>query len=398
MVVTMTSVTTTFVVGPNNNEDDPQLTIQGVRWQQVPSEKKATMIAMKHIRSFTNDDAIVHGATFAPGSLNMTLLESFRRCNVDSVSRRYKMHENMCTLMSYSSTYGLAYHLLTKSASSTIRGLMQDNFDGREGRVCSPRDPNSRNNLPKEHYDNLIHFTFFRDPLPRFVSGYTEFMVRYLRGKAGEVPRKYQQFLKTLDQHFRNTTLNINKKNGLKEIQKSDLYLKLYNTKEGLHVLAQVFDQFVQDYDAQNPFDTHLMLQIPRKLVFIGNSTGWHLSMDFAFYTEHGIQSQIEDILFPQIQKWQSNGIVELPNITAARNDNTRKEKTEIMLNFVSNTTKQKICQLTALDYCCLNYPLPVVCQNVVSCQWTTAAMPGSLPEKEGILSIQAVSPYPPVA
>lgn len=42
-------------------------------------------------RPFTEDTAAgrTAGDTFAPGSLNMTLWETFHRCYVDTVSRRY---------------------------------------------------------------------------------------------------------------------------------------------------------------------------------------------------------------------------------------------------------------------------------------------------------------------
>jgi hypothetical protein len=266
--MTITSVTTSSVLEEPTNEEH-QLMIptaigrQGTRRQQIPSENENNPVSLKHLihRSSANDTA-EHGDMFAPGSLNMTLLESFRRCNVDTVSRRYKMHESECTAMAYSSKYGLAYHLLAKSASSTLRGLMRDAFVGKEGRVCSPETLNSRSNLPKEHYESLIHFTFFRDPLPRFISGYTEFMLRFLSGHAGEVPQKYRKFLTILDRHFHNL-VEAKESYGDKEMKKVDLYHQLYSTEEGLQVLAQVFEQFVQDYDAKHPFDKHFMLQVP---------------------------------------------------------------------------------------------------------------------------------------
>jgi hypothetical protein len=103
-------------------------------------------------------------------------------------------------------------------------------------------------------------------------------------------------------------------------------------------------------------------LHIPRKLLFIGNSSGWYHPLDFVFRTEDGVHNQIQNILFPRIQQWQSNGILYMPaqpNSVAPWRYNARKEKTESMLHFVSNTTKRKIRQLTALDYCCLNFQLP---------------------------------------
>jgi hypothetical protein len=34
--------------------------------------------------------------------------------------------------------------------------------------------------------------------------------------------------------------------------------------------------------------------------------------------------------------------------------------------------------QLLALDYCCLNFPLPAACHGAVQCQWTHR---GTLPQ-----------------
>ena len=40
-----------------------------------------------------------------------------------------------------------------------------------------------------------------------------------------------------------------------------------------------------------------------------------------------------------------------------------RKKSRRFNLEMVSNATKQKICRLMALDYCCLNIELPSVCK-----------------------------------
>merc|ERR1712238_420601 len=39
-------------------------------------------------------------------------------------------------------------------------------------------------------------------------------------------------------------------------------------------------------------------------------------------------------------------------------------------LSRVSVAVQHKVCQLSALDYCCLNYRLPPICEGVVSCRW----------------------------
>ena len=57
----------------------------------------------------------------------------------------------------------------------------------------------------------------------------------------------------------------------------------------------------------------------------------------------------------------------------------------------LSRKLLRKICQLQALDYCCLNFRLPPVCDEAVKCQWKKAdeGTPG--------LFIEPVSPFPAV-
>jgi Sulfotransferase family len=368
---------------------------QEQRW--LKSNETATIFIRRKINHPFTKDVAASGDTFAPGSLNMTLWETFHRCSVDPVSRRYKKHESVCSHMAYSSKYGVVYHLLAKSASSTLRGIMKDDFEGKEGRVCSAKHSYFPKNLAKNRYENSLHFTFFRDPLPRFISGYTEFMARYLRGRSGKIPKRYSRFLNTLNHLLKNASF-FNHTEGGQQKRQHDIYEKLYETEGGMEIVAQIFEKFVKGYDAYHPFDKHLMLQVPRKMFSIGNSTGLYLPLDLVFYVEGGVQKQMQETLLPRLLQLSKNGTLEMPNITQDLRGNSRKEKTNSMLDFVSHDTKQKICQLTALDYCCLNYPLPEVCRDVVSCRWTDRVMPGSLPAREGLLAIEALSPFPPVS
>jgi hypothetical protein len=56
----------------------------------------------------------------------------------------------------------------------------------------------------------------------------------------------------------------------------------------------------------------------------------------------------------------------------------------------ISLEKKQKICQLLAVDYCCLNFPLPTECESVVTCQWVQKN------NSNDDLMIETISPYPP--
>jgi hypothetical protein len=69
----------------------------------------------------------------------------------------------------------------------------------------------------------------------------------------------------------------------------------------------------------------------------------------------------------------------------------SRKDNKLDMNNSLSLETRRKICQLSAIDFCCLNYPLPPECQDAVQCRWIS-----SKSELSKELMIEAVSPFSP--
>lgn len=115
--------------------------------------------------------------------------------------------------------------------------------------------------------------------------------------------------------------------------------------------LTRRFEHFVNDYDGTDPFDSHLRLQVSF-LVYNSRSNGAPLPVR-SIYNASNAHAGWRDIA---IEK----GVV-LPN------DGTtlgRKNSRKFNLSLVSNATKQKICQIVALDYCCLNLQLPDVCKT----------------------------------
>ena len=77
----------------------------------------------------------------------------------------------------------------------------------------------------------------------------------------------------------------------------------------------------------------------------------------------------------------------------------------KLNISKISLPAKRKICQLSALDYCCLNYELPLECEGALSCRWIDSKSV-SLHEDHPaptlrtshdprVLLIEAVSPYP---
>ena len=111
--------------------------------------------------------------------------------------------------------------------------------------------------------------------------------------------------------------------------------------------LAHRFEQFVRDYDGRNPFDVHLNLQVAN-LVY--GSSGKPLPIT-ALYNATGAEKGWEEIAREKGVEIPVDGLTHGRKITRRFN-----------VSLVADTTKRKICRLLALDYCCLNLPLPEVC------------------------------------
>lgn len=109
------------------------------------------------------------------------------------------------------------------------------------------------------------------------------------------------------------------------------------------------------------------------------------------------------------------------------KNDKTKKprhtKRVHLNLSAIDTDVQRKICQLSAIDYCCLNFPLPPACEGTLACRWTHVqekdngtlkprkrrgkrkkakgdskqhdkSKSNSNPQRQ-LLKIEAVSPYP---
>jgi len=318
------------------------------------------------------------GETFAPGDPSLSVLESFQRCYVEP---KYKDHERKRTTFETSPRYQLVYHNIPKAGSSSIRRIIWNHFNG-TGAVSDGKSyPLSSRIVDVPSY---FHFTFFRDPLSRFVSGFSEMIYRHVNGNKKILPpSKYKSFLTLLEHHIHNDTLVTTKTKN-----PHNRYNNLLSSTEGFKALVEVFELFVRDYDGESPIDVHMTLQVLYKLALVNNATG--LPLHFAFHMEDGIINQIQDVIIPALLQ-KHNYTMQMPNITDDQHVNSRQEQTMNMMDFISDETKRKICRMGAIDYCCLNYPLPTVCQDVITCRWTNQSTPGSVAEREGLLSIEAI-------
>ena len=123
------------------------------------------------------------GDSFVPGTLELTRLEAFTRCYIDG--DRYRPHYKMRECRTVSEQAGLVYVQVVKSGSSTSRTVMRELFPDAALVECPHLRPRMRKSVNAGHAP-FHWFTFVRDPLSRYVSGFHEAMKRWLQFKEGK--------------------------------------------------------------------------------------------------------------------------------------------------------------------------------------------------------------------
>lgn len=261
--------------------------------------------------------AFREGDLFAPGSLPWNRTFVFRQCYVDPQIYRYHFRDQNLRLVSQ--RYGLAYHMVAKAGSSSARIVMSDHFQA----IPTHKQPL-----------NMTNFSFVREPTSRFISAYQESLKRMLiqpgKSRPAEGPLA---FLKQLGHRNYKT------------------YRKAAATEEGRIQSTRLFESFLKDYDGSKPFEGHLRLQLPR---LASNVTGRTLPMNDLVDTQD---------MTPYFQHMAKQ--LHLPPIP----EKHAYQRGTRLLNPLSSTAIRKICQLSALDYCCLNYALPPECKGALSCR-----------------------------
>ena len=114
--------------------------------------------------------------------------------------------------------------------------------------------------------------------------------------------------------------------------------------------LAAIFERFVFNYDGVSTWDVHLNLQVP---MLSNQETGRPARIDFVFSTE--------------MSKAHWENIVSRYGKTLPEDDenlNGRAIPRRFNPSLVSREAKQRICQIAAIDYCCLNLKLPKECDD----------------------------------
>lgn len=232
----------------------------------------------------------------------------------------------MCT---YSEKYDLYYYLLPKSGSSTGRHVMKADFEAKEYSTgtCKEFLRGSRN-IFSTSSSKTITTVSMRNPVSRFYASYDEMFVRKLRHQE-LIPKQYVRFMKP----FWGWDY--------------DKYAELFDTKEGVRKLTEAFETFVEDYDGISPFDSHLTLQMP----MISSKKGFAIPFDYIMDTKN-MQESLESIA-------HTVG-APVPEVIRGRSYPRR-----FNVSSLRKETIKKICKLSLLDFCCLNYEMPKECLEI---------------------------------
>lgn len=307
------------------------------------------------------------GDVFEPGSLaDHNRIETFRKCYVDPL--RYGHHfpipkaiRKKCTT---SETHKIVYTMIGKSGSSSAKITMRDKFNANNGTT------NCQLHIDDPEYHT---FTFVRDPFSRFISSFRqELLIRYLSHHHSKGRHKKRR--------------NYPHKDHSKTVRALETYVDSYNGTGA-------------------PLN-HLRMQVPQ-LMHGSPSSGWRLPNFDAIYEVTNMEEEFKKLFYSRssnstyhddiISKISStsdtaNGAVTSDALASTIVKLSNEKHLRIDTSAIAIRTRKKICQLSALDFCCLNYKVPPECRGLVKCRWTQRpSTSDSLP-----LVIEAISPYPP--
>jgi len=268
--------------------------------------------------------------TFAPGTLKMSRVEALSRCYVDPEVYRRHLTSQQCPV---SEKFKVLYYQIPKSASSSSREIMEKDLKAEEKHthVCDAMS------------NDYLRISFVREPLNRFWASYEEMIARNLNYREN-IPEQFRGFISDLPSY--------------------QAYDKLFPQP---HLLVKHCEQFVDEWDGKTVFDNHLHLQAPllmkpdgtpRNISYLGN--------------------------VPKVQEsWdEMHKLYNTPQLKAIRG---RSYPRRMDIKLVSKAHTNRICQLAAIDYCCLNFRLPPECDTSgVMCKWD---------EKKRIVPAQPIPP-----
>lgn len=273
-----------------------------------------------------------HGQTlrvFEPGKMNGTRTDVIRKCFVNPI--KYRKHIQNPPICNIAEKYKLLFVLVPKSGSSTGRHVMKYDFGGKDIYSCpsSQRDVSGFDTNNKQPY---FIFTVLRNPITRYYASHDELMVRKL-GFKEHIPPEFSAFMeplrgKTYDQHYK----------------------FMFDNKEGIEKLTWSFNQFVRDWNGYDAFDNHLTLQTPMLSSHLVEGKVRTLDMVFDTHLMEESFNKVAEIVHAPKPK----------SIIAGRAYPRR-----FNVSAIAPEVMEKICKLSSIDFCCLNYELPEFCKNL---------------------------------
>lgn len=308
---------------------------------------RETLIEMGHGGDNHTNATFESGDIFVPGSLPISRLEALKKCYVDPT--KYQNHFRSRITCVVSEKYNLTYLMVAKAGSSTSRVVMKESFEGEETKCTNQQLAN----IGTDQDDTISHFTFVREPSSRFLSSYQEAIKHnFYYNHTTHVPDRYHKaFLGPIEQFQ---------------------YSELFGTDEGRIAFMAAIEDFMQVYNGDMPFDGHLRLQVPR-LFHQKSKQTFRLDAVYDIKTMEQNFQELADKVRTEMP----------PKVVHAYDRGDRR----IAITSLSLEARRKICQLTAIDYCCLNYELPPECADLVQCRWIHK------PEIATELLIEPVSP-----
>mmetsp|Transcript_25583 Transcript_25583/g.48438 ORF Transcript_25583/g.48438 Transcript_25583/m.48438 type:complete len:422 (+) Transcript_25583:189-1454(+) len=269
---------------------------------------------------------------FLPGSLDLPRAEVFKKCYVSPVY--YKEHFYPTSqICSVSHADRLMYLNVPKSGSSTSRTVFAAGFGAVDNQMCGPGKPS---------WSTHKKVSIVRDPLTRFYAGYDEAFARVL-SELSEGRAPVADWLEVV----------------WKGVRSYKEYERIFDTPETL----RRFEAFVHTWEGRTVFNDHIRLQSP---ALADSASGLAHPMDYIGETRSMVQAW--DAIGALVGKKVEHSLSSMRGRSYPRRFNTSQ---------VSFDAQRRICRLAAIDYCCLNFPLPAACQPTnappgqqVYCQW----------------------------
>ena len=299
---------------------------------------------------------------FIPGQINTNLTKAnilhYCYSNPEIYARHFPESDRQVSTIS--DKYKLVYLHLPKAGSSTSRYLLEHSLDGHNAPL------NAAGNDLDTRYVNYTVFTFVREPLQRFYSQYDEAFVRtspwnkmqnpFYDTNKDKHPFPYLFDGMTKYHDYEDAFCPPNKRKIRKDC--------IYAPSQENGTLAARLDRFVQDYDGRSPFDVHLALQVPMLSNIVDGRSLFITELHNTTNSErdwNNIAKKYigEEAILKNAEKNKKKGVSASGGVIQGRSYPRRFNKT-----IVGIETEKRICQLTLLDYCCLNFPLPAVCND----------------------------------